>query len=58
MSPIYQYKCDGCGWTIDVNRSIAERNDGPMCGDCLVSTKRMVSNVSAHFKGDGWGSSK
>jgi putative FmdB family regulatory protein len=55
MSPIYQYKCNGCGWTIDVNKSIAERNEGPMCGDCLVQMVRSISQVSAIFKGTGWG---
>jgi putative FmdB family regulatory protein len=58
MSPIYCYQCPDCGWSIDINEPIESRDEGPMCGDCLRVTKRMVSNVSAIFKGTGWGSSK
>ena len=56
MSPIYQYKCDRCGWTVDINKTIAERDSAPMCGDCCVDMVRQVSvSVGAVFKGDGWG---
>jgi putative FmdB family regulatory protein len=58
MSPIYQYKCDGCGWSIDINRPISERDVAPMCGDCLTPMARELSPVAAIFKGSGWGSSK
>lgn len=58
MSPVYQYKCDGCGWSIDINRSIAERDSAPMCGDCLKPMARTMTPVAAVFKGSGWGGNK
>jgi len=58
MSPVYQYKCGGCGWSIDINRPISERDVAPMCGDCLTPMARELSPVAAIFKGSGWGSSK
>jgi len=58
VSPIYQYRCDRCGWSIDINRTIAERDNAPMCGDCCVQMTRSISQVGAIFKGDGWGKSK
>ena len=59
MSPIYSYKCTRCGWSIEINKTIAQRDEAPMCGDCCEQMIRQISqSVAATFKGDGWGSSK
>jgi len=55
MSPTYSYRCANCGWSIAITKKIAERDQGPMCGDCCVSMTREISqSVGAAFKGSGF----
>lgn len=58
MTPMYEYKCPRCGEVVAKYREIAERNNAPMCGDCLVPSQRTMAAVPAHFKGTGWGKDK
>jgi predicted nucleic acid-binding Zn ribbon protein len=55
MSPTYSYRCGHCGWSIAINKSIAQRDEAPMCGDCCVQMTREVSQaVGSSFKGQGF----
>lgn len=55
MSPTYSYRCANCGWSIAINKKIAERDSAPMCGDCCVQMSREVAQaVGSVFKGSGF----
>lgn len=58
MSPVYSYRCERCGWSVDLNRSISDESPAPICGDCLISTTKVFHAPAAIFKGQGWGGSK
>ena len=54
MMPSYDYKCDTCNSTIEVQRSFDEEST-PMCTSCNGTMSRVWQATFAHFKGGGWG---
>jgi len=51
--PIYDYQCPHCHKRAeDVARSVADRDDGPVC--CGEKMKRDVSGAAFVLKGTGW----
>ena len=55
--PTYEFKCDQCGTMAIINRSIDADGDvdAGNCMACAIPMTRIWSNVSAVFKGIGWG---
>ena len=52
--PIYEYRCEGCGHTLDALQKLA---DEPLadCPECEASSlKRLMSAPSFRLKGAGW----
>jgi putative FmdB family regulatory protein len=41
--PIYDYRCNSCGWTRDAIRLVGERHDGPYCEKCRHQMQLQVS---------------
>lgn len=58
MSPIYSYKCQRCGWSVDLDRSFTDTSPAPTCGDCLIATTKVIHATPAIFKGEGWAGKK
>jgi len=50
----YDYKCEKCGTTYTVERSIYEDQIAPICADCHQSMTRLWSSPSITFKGRGF----
>jgi len=36
----YEYRCPNCGTVYTEKRSVAERDNAPICGTCGIRTKR------------------
>ncbi len=62
MSPVYEYKCEVCGWSKEVRRTKPEPPDEVYCGNeyskdsmfpspCSTPMKRVLSDFQ--FKIDG-----
>lgn len=55
MMPIYEYGCQGCGYTFERLQKIS---DAPVsdCPECAVegAVKKLVSRSSFVLKGGGW----
>ena len=55
--PLYDYKCDECGFIEEVlqnsNDPFYNENDCPNCGESGIMA-RMISVGSFHLKGGGW----
>ena len=52
--PIYEYRCEACGHTLDALQKIS---DAPLadCPSCAQSAlKRLISAPSFRLKGSGW----
>ena len=56
--PIYEYKCEMCGYVTEV---LASRDDAPpLCAStgsverCEGDTKKIISLNTFHLKGTGW----
>jgi putative FmdB family regulatory protein len=52
--PIYEYRCESCGHTLDALQKIS---DGPLseCPECEASAlKRLISAPAFRLKGGGW----
>lgn len=52
--PDYAYKCERCGYTTDVHRSMHENEIAPFCGDCCQQMIRVWSAPEITFKGSGF----
>jgi putative FmdB family regulatory protein len=51
--PTYDYRCDGCGFEVEVRHGIYD--GGPStCGSCGGVMRKAVSTPAIHFKGSGW----
>lgn len=50
---LYDYKCDKCGHTVEVNHKMAE-TPTIMCEHCYVPMKKQISASGFSLKGDGW----
>ena len=55
----YEFKCDQCGTGATIYRDINSDVDvdAGNCMACAIPMTRIWSNVSAVFKGTGWGKS-
>jgi len=51
--PIYEYKCNNCGWHFEKRQSVSEE---PMkvCEKCEGVLEKQWSLSGFSFKGDGW----
>ncbi len=51
--PVYEYECNECSKTIEVQQRIA---DAPLtnCPDCDGALKKLMSMSSFQLKGGGW----
>lgn len=51
--PIYEYRCDNCGYE---NSFLQKVNEQPLtkCPKCGGSFKRLISSPSIRFKGSGF----
>jgi putative FmdB family regulatory protein len=52
--PIYEYRCAGCGHTLDALQKLADEplKDCPECDE--PSLKRLISAPAFRLKGGGW----
>ncbi len=50
----YDYKCDACGTTYSIERSIHEEVIAPICTSCSQSMSRVWSSPGITFKGGGF----
>ena len=60
--PIYEYKCQNCGFSFEIVQKINEK--APACGNTVVSgsvericsgkCNKLISKSSFSLKGDGW----
>lgn len=48
---IYPYRCQ-CGWSVDLQRKIEERDDPVVCADCGLACRRRF--VSVHLVANPW----
>ena len=46
--PIYEYECKPCDKLTDAYRSVADRNDTPLCEHCAGPTKKIISYNRVH----------
>jgi putative FmdB family regulatory protein len=51
--PIYEYRCDQCGQTIEVLQKVGARQRRK-CERCAGRLRKLVSRTSFHLKGGGW----
>ncbi len=51
--PLYEYRCDACGDTIEVIQKFSDR---PLhkCPKCSGRLRKLISRTSFHLKGGGW----
>ena len=51
--PLYEYRCDSCGQTIEV---LQKFDDEPLtvCQTCSGRLQRLLSPPGLQFKGSGW----
>jgi putative FmdB family regulatory protein len=51
--PIYEYRCQGCGHTLEVIQRFSER---PLrkCPECAGRLEKLISRAAFHLKGGGW----
>ena len=52
--PVYEYECDTCNKSIEVNRSFNDKEVFPPCGACGKDMSRVYSSVGVQFKGNGF----
>ena len=58
--PTYEYKCIDCGWTVECQHSIENRDVPHYCQEECISTwgipnmKRVISKAAVSFKGSGF----
>lgn len=52
--PIYEYRCDACGHTLDALQKVADAplSECPSCGNSAL--KRLISAPAFRLKGSGW----
>lgn len=51
--PTYDFKCNSCGITVEVTRSVDE--DSALRCDCGEMMFKIFSSPGIVFKGTGWG---
>lgn len=53
--PIYEFKCESCHITQEIERSIHAESNAPVCTNCGELMGRVYVPIPAQFKGEGWG---
>ncbi len=51
--PLYEYRCEACGGTIEVIQKFSDR---PLrkCPQCSGRLRKLISRTSFQLKGGGW----
>ena len=51
--PIYEYRCQACGHTLEAIQKVADR---PLtkCPECSGKLEKLVSRAAFQLKGGGW----
>jgi putative FmdB family regulatory protein len=53
--PIYEYYCETCDYTREIICSYSERDNLPICPDCMLAMRRQISQVGRpQFHGAGF----
>lgn len=52
--PVYQYSCNECSTSIEVNRSFNAKEIFPPCNMCGYEMSRVYGTVGIQFKGSGF----
>jgi putative FmdB family regulatory protein len=52
--PLFEYRCDTCGSSIDLLVKHADDAVAPECGSCKTSMKRKIGRTSFILNGGGW----
>lgn len=53
--PIYEFKCDGCGKTHELQLEVQDRDfQWGKCGKCGGTFQRVIGNCSFILKGSCW----
>lgn len=52
---IYEFKCEKCHITQEIERSIHAESNAPVCSNCNELMGRVYVPIPAQFKGEGWG---
>ena len=50
--PIYEYKCDNCGYQKEMLQKMGA--DAPGCDQCSTVMTHQISRTSFQLKGSGW----
>ena len=53
--PTYEYHCKNCGAIVELNSTMSESSDTPMCTGCHGGMTRSYNVAGVQFKGSGWG---
>jgi putative FmdB family regulatory protein len=55
---VYEYVCDACGNTADVEMSVKQMEERPdvRCEQCAGTMRKQISLCMFHLKGHGWAS--
>ena len=51
--PIYEYKCEKCGFVKEIIHKISE-NPEVSCPECCGTMSKLISPAAFHLKGSGW----
>lgn len=52
--PTYEYKCLGCSNTVEMSRSVDERDEPVECVSCGLESTRVYNAPGIQFKGTGF----
>ena len=54
----YDYKCQDCGYTAEIESPIREPLPIVECEECNIEMVKVIYATPAVFRGDGWGATK
>ena len=52
--PTYEFRCKGCGHTVNVNAPLNKVIKTPQCLDCGIGLTRVYDFMKVNFKGSGF----
>jgi len=53
--PTYEFKCDKCESSVDLNIPFHAAESVPVCTTCGGSMRKSFTSPAVQFKGGGWG---
>ena len=56
--PSYDYKCNGCRYSVTIVKAIKDKRPTPKCLACQVDMVREYGTVAVAFKGQGFASNE